>query len=86
MASLRYGAGLCLMECVRRRSKDVNHEDQQILVGDGKGPKDRLPMLPSLLTVSPKQHLEKVNILHQQEVSCKVWNVATGRLETEARS
>jgi len=46
MASLLYGAGLRLMECVRLRVKDVDFGQQQILVRDGKGQKDRVTMLP----------------------------------------
>lgn len=37
MASLLYGAGLCLMECIRLRTRDVGFEYRQILVRDGKG-------------------------------------------------
>ena len=37
MASLLYGAGLRLMECVRLRIKDVDYVYRQILVRDGKG-------------------------------------------------
>jgi len=46
MASLLYGAALRLMECLRLRVKDVDFPYRQILVRDGKGPKDRVTMLP----------------------------------------
>ncbi len=46
MASLLYGAGLRLMECLRLRVKDVDFEYQQIVVRDGKGQKDRTTMCP----------------------------------------
>src|SRR5712692_3656285 len=42
MASLLYGAGLRLMECVRVRVKDIDFEYKQITVRDGKGAKDRV--------------------------------------------
>ena len=69
MASLLYGAGLRLMECVRLRIKDVDYEYRQILVRDGKGQKDRVTMLPQSLAEPLKRHLEKVNILHQQDLT-----------------
>ncbi len=37
MAKLLYGAGLRLMECIRLRVKDVDFENHQIIVRDGKG-------------------------------------------------
>ena len=54
MASLLYGAGLRLMECLRLRVKDVDFAYRQILVRDGKGGKDRVTMLPES-TVQPLQ-------------------------------
>ena len=69
MVSLLYGAGLRLMECVRLCVKDVDYEYRQILVRDGKGQKDRVTMLPQSLAEPLKRHLEKVNILHQQDLT-----------------
>src|SRR5216110_1043626 len=46
MASLLYGSGLRLMECVRLRVKDVDFAYAQITVRDAKGGKDRVTMLP----------------------------------------
>ena len=42
MASLLYGAGLRLMECLRLRVKDVDFGYGQIMVRSGKGNKDRV--------------------------------------------
>jgi len=49
MASLLYGSGMRLMECVRLRVKDVDFELNQICVRDGKGGKDRHVPLPRRL-------------------------------------
>jgi integron integrase len=68
MASLLYGAGLRLMECVRLRVKDIDFEYTQITVRDGKGDKDRVTMLPGSLVTSLKTHLEKVKALHEQDL------------------
>ena len=45
MASLLYGAGLRLTECLKLRVKDVDFEYRQIVVRDGKGAKDRVTMI-----------------------------------------
>jgi len=47
MAMLLYGSGLRTMECTRLRVKDVGFEENQLMVRDGKGAKDRLTVLPS---------------------------------------
>jgi len=49
MASLCYGGGLRLMECLRLRVKDVDFGYRQIMVRDGKGQKDRVTVLPVAL-------------------------------------
>ncbi len=76
MAHLLYGAGLRLMECVRLRVKDVDFEMNQITVRDGKGKKDRVTMLPDIVKLHLREHLQKVKIIHQQDLSegfCEVY-------------
>lgn len=68
MASLLYGAGLRLMECLGLRVKDIDFSYNQIAIRDGKGGKDRLTMLPESLKEPLKKHLEKVRILHEQDL------------------
>ena len=69
MASLLYGTGLRLMECVRLRVKDVDFEYGQILVCDGKGQKDRVTMLPQTLAEPLKRQLEQVKVLHEEDLA-----------------
>ena len=45
-ASLMYGSGLRLLECLRLRVQDVDFDYLQLTVRDGKGQKDRKTMLP----------------------------------------
>lgn len=68
MASLLYGTGLRLMECVRLRVKDVDFEYAQIMVRDGKGEKDRVTMLPGALAIPINEHLQKVKAVHEQDL------------------
>jgi site-specific recombinase XerD len=41
---LMYGSGLCLMECVRLRVKDIEFGMHELIIRDGKGNKDRLSL------------------------------------------
>ncbi len=68
MASLLYGAGLRLMECVRLRVKDVDFEMRQVTVRDGKGQKDRVTMLPQSVAEPLRVHLTKVKALHEEDL------------------
>jgi integron integrase len=47
MASLLYGSGLRLSECVCLRVRDVDFGSKQVLVRRGKGQKDRATLLPN---------------------------------------
>jgi integron integrase len=69
MASLLYGAGLRLMECIRMRVKDIDFDYQQITVRDGKGAKDRVTMLPETSIEPLLAHLDRVKALHQQDLA-----------------
>lgn len=69
MASLLYGAGLRLMECVRLRVKDVDFHYRQITVRDGKGQQDRVTILPERLRERLERQLESVRTLHRQDLA-----------------
>lgn len=69
MASLLYGSGLRLMECVRLRIKDVDLERRQLLVRDGKGGKDRMTMLPESVVPVLSDQLARVREVHRQDVA-----------------
>lgn len=68
MAGLLYGSGLRLMECVRLRVKDVDFGYHQVTVRDGKGEKDRRTVLPEALVESLGRHLERVRLLHEEDL------------------
>lgn len=68
MASLLYGAGLRLLECLRLRVKDVDFERGEIFVRDGKGQRDRRTVLPAGLAVPLRAHLLRVAHLHGRDL------------------
>lgn len=69
MASIMYGAGLRLMECLRLRVQDIDFSRNEILVRDGKGAKDRITMLPESSKVPLQDHLKKVKAVHQKDMA-----------------
>ena len=69
MASLLYGGGLRLRECLKLRVKDVDFSYRQILVRDGKGAKDRVTMLPGSLIEPLQKHLAAVKLLHERDLA-----------------
>lgn len=68
VASLLYGAGLRLLECLRLRVKDIDFERNEIFVRQGKGAKDRVTMLPQSLKVPLQEHLERVKVIHDRDL------------------
>ena len=69
MASLLYGTGMRLIECLRLRVKDVDFQRLEITVRQGKGGKDRRTMLPAALVVPLRQQLERVNAVHRRDLA-----------------
>lgn len=63
-ASLLYGCGMRLMECVRLRVKDIDFEYSQITIRDGKGLKDRRTMLPQTLSEKLQEQLLSARALY----------------------
>ena len=69
MASLLYGAGLRLSECLNLRVKDLDFDRRQLLVRDGKGGKDRLTCMPESVIIALHSHLERVRKVHQRNMA-----------------
>lgn len=69
MASLLYGSGLRLRECLSLRVKDVDFGYRQIVIRDGKGAKDRVTLLPDSVIVPLKEHLARAKALHLKDVA-----------------
>lgn len=68
MASLMYGTGMRVMECVRLRVKDIDFVYRQIIVRDGKGMKDRVVPLPITVEADLKLQIESARKHHMNDI------------------
>ena len=69
MASLLYGSGLRLMECLRLRVKDVDFDRRELVVRCGKGGKDRRTMLPARLVEPLRRQLVAARLVHLDDLA-----------------
>jgi len=66
---LLYGAGLRLMEAIRLRIKDIDFANNQILVRDGKGRKDRVALLPDLCRTPLHERVKHARDVHADDLN-----------------
>lgn len=59
MASLLYGSGMRLMECLSLRIQDIDFTKNEITIRGGKGDKDRVTMLPRVSEENSSRAFEK---------------------------
>lgn len=69
VVKLLYGSGLRLSEALRLRVKDLDFAQQQIIVRDGKGRKNRVTMLATSITSELQDHLVGIRRQHQQDLT-----------------
>ena len=69
MASLLYGCGMRLMECIRLRIFDIDFDYHQIIIRDAKGKKDRVTPLPRKLIQSIRDQIEYAKNTHDEDVA-----------------
>lgn len=74
-ATLMYGSGLRLGECVSLRVGDLDFGNRRIVVRDGKGQKDRVTILPASKIAALKMHLKQTKILFDQDLAKGCCNV-----------
>jgi len=67
MAGLLYGCGLRLSECVSLRVKDLDFNEQSIMIRDGKGDVDRVVMLPRSRREELLAQVQRVRVLHEKD-------------------
>jgi len=68
MAQLMYGCGLRLMECLRLRIKDLDFENDLLMVRSGKGEKDRALIIPEKIKGELSKHVASVKEIHDQDM------------------
>ena len=65
VVKLLYGTGMRISECLQLRIKDVDFDQNLIVVRDGKGEQDRVTMLPESLRDLIKYQIDRVVYLHE---------------------
>jgi len=68
VASILYGSGLRLNECLTLRVLDIDFENKIITVRRGKGDKDRTSVLPSSIIPELKAHLKNIFETHYEDL------------------
>lgn len=68
IAKLLYGCGLRLSECLSLRVQDLDFENQQLTVHNGKGKKDRIVPLPHSILHELRKQMDRVISVFQQDL------------------
>lgn len=67
MASLIYGGGLRIDECLKLRIKDIDFDRGFLTVRSGKGGKDRQTLFPKNLAEPLRNHLSDIRVIHEED-------------------
>lgn len=69
IVKLLYGCGMRIMETIRLRVQDIDYQMKTVTVRSGKGAKDRITTFPEILAPLLQNHLAKVHVIHNQDIS-----------------
>lgn len=69
MLKLIYAGGMRLTECVRLRIKDLDFDNQTLVIRSGKGDRDRTTLFPKFIYPPLKAHLKEVKALHDRDLA-----------------
>lgn len=69
IAKLLYGTGMRLNEALSLRILDLDFDRNEIIIRHGKGDKDRHVMIPQKLIPELKTHIEKIRLIHNQDLA-----------------
>jgi integron integrase len=75
VVKLIYGCGLRLQECLQLRIKDLDLEQNIVIVRSGKGDKDRRTVFPEAIKEDIIQHLAEVRKLYEKDREAKLSGV-----------
>ena len=67
-AKLLYGSGLRLMEAIRLRIKDLDFDNNQILVYDGKRDTNRITVFPKSIQHDLRLKIQNVKLIHDDDL------------------
>jgi len=67
VASMLYGSGARINECLQLRVKDVDLARRELVIRDAKGQKDRVTVLPESLVPHLRDHLARVRTLYEAD-------------------
>ena len=69
IASLLYGTGMRLLECLRLRVQDIDFDYQRIHIHRAKGGKDRYVPLPATLVDALRKQIDTVQAIHAEDLA-----------------
>jgi integron integrase len=69
IGQIMYGSGLRVMETMSLRIHDIDFDNRQIIVRDGKGDTDRFTILPNAVIQPLQTHLKKVRSIHEKDLA-----------------
>jgi integron integrase len=72
VATILYGGGLRLLECLRLRIKDIDLDRRQITVRDGKGGRDRRCPLPTRQRKRIERHIARTHETYERDFARSV--------------
>lgn len=67
VARLLYGTGMRLMEALRLRVQDLDLRRRELVVRGGKGAKDRVTVLPTVLVAPLREHLDERRSIYDRD-------------------
>jgi integron integrase len=67
VASMLYGSGARINECLQLRVKDVDLVRRELTIRDAKGQKDRVTVLAETLVPHLREHMAKVRTLYESD-------------------